>query len=91
MEHGPTMRLRRTNRRRAIYITCWDPGFQIVLKRSHAALIGKIGQDSLAFYIGSEFTFTASKDGILYLSSNDTPGFYFDNNGSLDAVISVID
>ncbi|MBL1141918.1 MAG: protein kinase [Proteobacteria bacterium] len=70
-------------------IACWDLGFQIVAKRSHAALIGKIGKDNLAFYIGTDFTFTADKNGILYFCSNDAPGFFFDNEGSLDVVISL--
>ncbi len=72
-------------------ITCWDIGNQIVAKRSHAALIGKIGQNSLSFYIGSEFTFTAENDGTLYLACNDAPGFFFDNEGSLDVTISLED
>jgi serine/threonine protein kinase len=72
-------------------VACWDLGFQIVAKRSHSALIGKIGQDTLAFYIGSDFTFTADKDGTLYLSCNDAPGFFFDNGGALDVVISLED
>jgi serine/threonine protein kinase len=70
-------------------IACWDLGFQTVANYSHAALIGKIGQDSLAFYIGTKFTFTADKDGTLYLASNDAPGFFFDNEGSLDVVITL--
>lgn len=72
-------------------ISCWDIGNQTVANRSHAALIGKIGQNALAFYIGSDFTFTAGSDGVLYLACNDTPGFFFDNNGSLDIVISIED
>jgi serine/threonine protein kinase len=72
-------------------IACWDLGFQTVAKRSHSALIGKIGRDSLAFYIGSDFTFTADKDGTLYMTSNDAPGFFFDNSGELDVQISLIE
>ncbi len=72
-------------------ITCWDLGYQIVAKRSHAALIGKIGQQNLAFYIGNEFTFTADTDGSLYMMANDAPGFFFDNKGALQVTVSLLE
>jgi len=68
---------------------CVDIGDQIVAKRSHSALIGKIGQQSLAFYIGSGFTFTANKEGALYMMCND--GYFSDNSGMLNVTISLED
>lgn len=70
-------------------MVCWDVGYQSVANRSHAALIGKIGQNALGFYIGNDFTFTAGTDGVLYLACNDAPKFFFDNEGSLSIVISL--
>ena len=74
----------------AYTITCWDNKNKIVANRSHAALIGKIGKHTLAFYIGSEFTFTANKDGTLYMMCNDGPGWFFDNSGEVSVTINLV-
>lgn len=72
-------------------LVCWDLGNQTVANRSHAALIGKIGKDALAFYVGDTFSFTAESDGVLYLMCNDAPSFFFDNAGALNVSISLED
>lgn len=72
-------------------LVCWDVGNQTVANRSHAALIGKIGKDALAFYVGDTFSFTAESDGVLYLMCNDAPSFFFDNAGALNVSISLED
>ncbi|MCG8316902.1 MAG: protein kinase [Pseudomonadales bacterium] len=74
----------------AYSLACWDMGGQTVAGYSHGALIGKIGKDTLAFYIGPEFTFTAGNEGTLYFMSNDAATFISDNSGDLNVTIQLI-
>ena len=69
-------------------LACWDAGGQTVAGYSHGALIGKIGKDSLPFYVGTELTFTAYQDGPLYFMANDSAAFFMDNSGALNVTIS---
>lgn len=86
---APTCPVTGTNGDNLYNLVCWDVGNQTVANRSHASLIGKIGQKSLAFFIGNNFSFTAESDGVLYLMCNDAPGFFFDNNGTVNVNISL--
>lgn len=70
---------------------CLDLGGQTVANYPHGALIGKIGRQALAFYIGPEVSFTAERDGVLYMISNDAPAFIGDNSQSLDVIIRLAD
>ncbi len=47
----------------------------------YGALVGKIGVDGEPFVIGSNFTFTPTASGDLYLTVNDNLAYYFDNDG----------
>ena len=70
-------------------LLCLDLGGQIVAKRSHSGLIAKIGKQTLAFYVGTEFSFSADTDGILYMRCNDASGFVKDNSLNLDVSITL--
>jgi hypothetical protein len=48
----------------------------------YGALVGKIGEDGEPFFIGSNFPFTPTAGGDLYLAVNDNLGYYDDNSGS---------
>lgn len=50
------------------------------------SLIGRIG-NSQPFAIGSNLTFVAANDGWLYLSMNDKPETFNDNQGSLNVTV----
>ncbi|VXD17855.1 hypothetical protein PL8927_600144 [Planktothrix serta PCC 8927] len=52
------------------------------------SLIGRIG-NSQPFAIGSNLTFVAANDGWLYLSMNDKPGTFNDNQGSLNVTVQL--
>jgi flagellar motor protein MotB len=69
-------------------VTCWDLGGQTVAGFTHSALIGKIGKQNPAFFVGTEYQFTSEEEGVLYFMSNDAPGFFFDNSGSFVVTIS---
>jgi hypothetical protein len=45
-------------------------------------LVGKIGEDGEPFLIGSNYTFTATTSGDLYLAVNDLLPYYDDNSGN---------
>lgn len=47
----------------------------------YGALVGRIGLEGEPFIIGSNFTFTPTESGDLYLTDNDNLDFYSDNNG----------
>ena len=70
-------------------LLCLNFGGQTVANYSHSALIGKIGKQSLAFYVGTSFSFTADRDGTLYLRSNDVTAYVKDNSGNLDVTITL--
>ena len=72
-------------------LLCLNLGGQPVQKRAHGALVGKIGQDELGFYVGPEFTFTAPRDGTLYLRSNDGSLAIGDNSGPLEVSIRQVE
>jgi hypothetical protein len=48
----------------------------------YGALVGKIGEDGEPFLIGSNYTFTATTSGDLYLAVNDLLPYYDDNSGN---------
>ena len=68
-------------------LACWDGGKQTVDGYPHGALIGKIGKETLPFYVGRQFEFTSDREGPLYLMSNDAPVFIRDNSGELNITI----
>ena len=68
---------------------CPNLGNQTVANYSHGALIGRIGKTSLAFYVGSDFSFTADRDGTLYMRSNDLTTYVKDNSGNLHVTITL--
>jgi serine/threonine protein kinase len=72
-------------------LLCPDLGNKVVNKYTHGALIAKIGKQSMAFYVGDTFSFSADRDGILYFRTNDIPGFVSDNSGALDVTISLLE
>ena len=72
-------------------LACWDLRGQTVAGYPHGALVGKIGQSSLAFYVGKSFEFTATQDGALYFMSNDSARYFSDNSGQLHVRISPLD
>jgi hypothetical protein len=51
-------------------------------------LIGRIGNDS-TFIVGSKLEMLVLNNGLLYLSINDNSGYFGDNSGSFDVVVSV--
>jgi len=51
------------------------------------SLIGKIGRDGEAFYVGNARTFTANRSGTLFLAFNDGVNFE-DNSGYWDVTIT---
>lgn len=69
-------------------LACWDGGGQTVAGYPHGALIAKIGKDSLAFYVGSEFDFTAPEDGPLFLMVNEAAPYFSDNTGALTVTVT---
>ena len=54
---------------------------------NHAALIGRIGEDGTALFVGRQATFTAERDGRLFLGVND--GGLENNSGSFTAAVTV--
>lgn len=52
-----------------------------------ASLIGKVGEAMLA--VGEKFDGRSPATGRLYLSINDTPGSFADNQGTLQVTITV--
>ena len=70
-------------------ILCLDVGGQIVANQPHSGLIAKIGKQSLAFYVGAEFSFSADNEGILYMRSNDASRYIRDNSQNLDVTITL--
>lgn len=72
-------------------LACWDVRGQTVAGYPHGALVGKIGQSSLAFYVGTSFEFTATQDGALYFMANDAARHFSDNSGELQVRISPLD
>ena len=74
----------------AYNLTCWDIGGQVLPGYSHAALIGKVGRDGAPFYIGANHRLTAQTTDVLYLMANDNPAWFWDNTGSLKAVVNLI-
>ena len=70
-------------------VLCLDFGGQNVANQSHSGLIAKIGQQSLAFYVGAEFSFSADNGGILYMRSNDASAYVGDNSQNLDVTITL--
>jgi len=69
-------------------VTCWDLGGQTVAGFTHSALIGKIGKQDPAFFVGKEYQFVPEDEGVLYFMANDAPAFFFDNSGSFIVTIS---
>ncbi|HBW58641.1 MAG TPA: hypothetical protein DEF27_12895 [Oscillatoriales bacterium UBA8482] len=64
-----------------------DPTTELLVPTTLAgSLIGQIG-NSQPFAIGSNLTFVAANDGWLYLSMNDKPGTFNDNQGSLNVTV----
>ena len=72
-------------------MACWDMGGQTVAGFSHGALIGKIGSESLPFYVGKRLKFTADRSGVLYFMGNDTAAFIKDNSGQLSVSVSLVE
>ena len=72
-------------------MACWDMGGQTVAGFSHGALIGKIGTESLPFYVGKRLKFTADRSGVLYFMGNDTAAFIKDNSGQLSVSVSLVE
>lgn len=56
------------------------------------ASIGQVGTTSSSgwFVVGSNYAVTVWVNGELYLICNDTPGYYYDNTGSYQAIITVV-
>ncbi|MBZ0306243.1 MAG: hypothetical protein K8I82_09260, partial [Anaerolineae bacterium] len=52
------------------------------------ALIGRVGKDGVPFLVGTGGDFGASESGRLYLTVNDHPDQYSDNDGQLQITIS---
>jgi hypothetical protein len=50
-----------------------------------ASLIGKLGES--IFGIGSRLNTIATRSGVLFLSMNDTPGTFADNQGRVEVTI----
>ena len=69
---------------------CVDLNLEVIKRYSLGALIAKIGQQPLPFYIGEEFEFTSNEDAPLFLRSNDAPNGTGDNTGSLEVTITKI-
>jgi hypothetical protein len=53
----------------------------VIAGYSHATLSGRIGTDNEPFVVGSNHTFKAEHDGILFFRSNDAVNANFDNEG----------
>ena len=70
---------------------CLDLGGQTVRGYSHSALIAKIGDQGEPFGVGNEFELLAKEGGVLYFRMNDTPGFFWDNEGHVDVRIALMD
>jgi serine/threonine protein kinase len=72
-------------------LACWDAAKKTVDGYPHSALIGKIGKNTLPFYVGPRFEFTAAESGTLYLMSNDSNGLFFDNTGAMNVTVSLVE
>lgn len=66
-----------------------QPDQWVASKLPYAALVGRIGEDGLPFYIGSFSELVAPVTGEVFLSMNDTLDAFHDNSGIWDAEISV--
>ncbi len=63
---------------------------RIANKLNTSALIAKIGEDGEPFKINDQYEFNAKQDGLLYFAGNDIPGFYFDNSGTINVSIALL-
>jgi hypothetical protein len=54
---------------------------------NHAGLLGRVAQDGAPFFVGASSTFTADRDGRLFLGIND--GGLENNRGQWDATVTV--
>jgi hypothetical protein len=67
---------------------CWDFGGQIIKGWTHAALIGKIGDEGKPFAVGNALELSAEDAGVLYFRINDNPGHCGDNEGHVDVTVA---
>lgn len=56
---------------------------------NRGALIGRIGENGTPFLVGSSYQGVAEGDGALFVTMNELPGQFDDNNGRLGITISV--
>jgi len=52
-------------------------------------LVGKIGEDGKAFFIGTSLRISAPNDGELYLATNDRAPHFEDNEGQFEVMLTI--
>jgi len=75
----------------AVSLLCNDAfDKRIATNLNVTALIAKVGENGQPFQINDQYEFTAKQDGLLYFAGNDIPGFYYDNTGTLNVSIALL-
>ena len=70
-----------------LFCPAWPIG-RVIQGHPHQELIGKIGENGRSFAIGSKHSFTADRDGTLYLRMNEKFAGVWDNNGAISVLVS---
>ena len=65
-------------------------GTPVVQGATQSALIGKIGEKGEPFLVLEELEFTAREDGVLFFRMNEAPGWFGDNEGSLQVKTALV-